>query len=99
MGTNAQNCHIIPEGLLDAVKLLSGTSLANLNVIIWAKWVLFSGPSLFQPIFIVVSSDFCTLRYHLVFLCGPVVSQFSKTNIFQTLGAKFVFLANFPVLR
>ena len=50
---------------IHVVKLLSGPNLALSEVIIWSKYGLLSGPSLFAN-FIVVSSDFCTLSYHFV---------------------------------
>ena len=45
---------------------------------------------------IVVSSDFCTLNYHLVFFWGPVVSQFSKNYVFGEIGCKCFFCFCFP---
>ena len=64
MWTNYWPYNVYIHISMHAVKLLSGPSLAILDVIIWAKWVLLSGPSLFFSLFYSVSSDVCTLNYH-----------------------------------
>ena len=55
-----------------------GYYLVQVGAIIWSKFV-------FWPIFIVVSSDFCTLSYHF-FVCvcvRPIIWQFSKNSVFK----------------
>ena len=80
------------------MKWLSGPSLAILDVSVWESGRYYLGQVCFQPIFIVVSSDFCTLM-----LCffwgggggGPVIRQFSK-NVFCV---QKLFFFKFPCFK
>ena len=68
--------------LFHSVKLLSGPSLAILNVISWAKWVLLSGPSLFLAYFYRGFKRFLhTQLSSCVSSWGASSDKFSKNNV------------------
>ena len=80
------------------VKLLSGPSLAFSGVIIWAKWGLLSGPSLFLAY---LYSGFKQWFAHsVIILCslGPVIRQFSQNRVFFFKLCAKTFFFNFLVL-
>ena len=62
---------------IDVVKLLPGPSSAVLNVAIWAKWVLLSGPSLLLAYFYSgLKRSLHTQLSFCVFCSRPVIRQF-----------------------
>ena len=80
------------------MKLLSGPSLGVSKVIIWAKSMLLSGPSLFSHYKNRGFKRFFVLSYHFVFFfCVQLFANFLKIAFFKK-GVQKLGFSNFSVL-